>query len=620
MKKMIIGICLSIPTLFFAQEAENNETSNSQELKWGTESHVIQCSKFTITPPLRDLMEKDAENPKETPASQEHPDKRDMPVQAFVSDVNEEGSEYDNDPSLIQSEYGKEATKSKMIVENWAGLASTGFRPLDPTGAIGPDHYVQAINGDRYKIWSKTGLFIGSGNISSLFPSGNGDGDPIVLYDKDADRWVMAQFSGNSSTKIFIAVSETADPTGAWYSYEFTSPDFPDYLKFSAWQDGYYMTANFSQKVFAFNRTKMLAGDASAEAVYQSFNPASGGGFFVPMPADASDGTMPGAGTPCPIFTYTDNGWGGGNVDAVKIYNASVTWNGSSSNLQVALAETLPTDAFNSSYSFSWDDIPQQGTSQKLDGIGGIIWFRAQWKSFAGHNAAVLNWGVRISATQRGIFWCELRQDQTTNTWSIYQQGIYAPGTDSYWLSGIAMNDLGDIALAYAKSGANTYMSLGYTGRHSSDPLGTLPLGEGIAMHGSSSQTGFNRVGDYAQLTLAPGGQNFWYTGEYMGTNGNAKTRIYSFNLLGPLGIEDGDDALEGVSLFPSPNNGNFTVEGLDEGSVYNVIDESGRTIYSDVATSNSTKINLSDVKPGVYFLQTTKNGKQGQIKFIVTK
>ncbi len=619
MKKTLIGLCLSFPAILFAQETESTAKQIGQEIEWGTESHVIQCSNFIITAPLRDLMEKDFEdNQNVGQITGEHQDKRNMPVQTFVYNEEEDGVEYGNDPSIIQDKHGDKSGTNKVLLQNWYGQSASGFRPFDPTGAAGPNHFIQAVNGDKYKIWSKTGQSLGGGSISSLFPSGNGDGDPIVLYDKEADRWFMAQFSGGGSNKIFIAISQTADPLDSWYSYEFNSPSFPDYLKFSAWQDGYYMTANFSQKIFAFNRTKMLAGDPSSEVVFQSFNPPTGGGFFVPMPADASDGVMPGSGTPCPIFSYTDNGWGGSNIDAVKIYNASVTWNGSSSNLQVASSITLPTNAFNASYSSSWNDIPQKGTSQKLDGIGGVIWFRVQWKKWQGYNSAVLNWGVKINANQRGIFWCELRQDQNSGVWSVYQQGIYAPGSDSYWLSGIVMNDVGDIALAYAKSSTNTYMTLGYTGRHASDPLGTMPLGEGIAVHGGGSQGGGNRVGDYAQLTLDPDGHTFWYTGEYFLSGGSARTRVYSFNLQGPLAIEE--QSIDGISLYPSPNNGNFAVQGLDEGSVYSIYDENGRLIFSDVVTSVETQISLPIVKTGIYFLESTKDDKQSKIKFIVTK
>jgi hypothetical protein len=354
--------------------------------------------------------------------NKEFPDKRDMPVQSFPYNVKEHGPEYGNDVSMIQKEFGLNIghEQNKALEQNWAGQSpSVGFRPFDPSGAAGPNHYIQMINGDTYEIWTKTGTSLGAGTISALWPSGKGDGDPIVLYDKAADRWFMSQFGGSGDNGIYIAISQTADPTGSWYTYEFLSPDFPDYLKFSAWQDGYYMTANYAQKIFAFNRDKMLAGDATAESVYQTFSPPSSG-FFVPLPADASDGVMPGAGKPCPIFSYSDNGWGGGNIDAVNIYNATVNWSGPS--MTVSTAANLATNAFDASYNSSWNDISQPGTSQKLDGIGGAMMFRAQWKTWAGYNTVVLNWAVEISSTQRCIFWCDLRQDQSTDNWSIYQQ------------------------------------------------------------------------------------------------------------------------------------------------------------------------------------------------------
>ncbi|MCH2229079.1 MAG: PKD domain-containing protein [Crocinitomicaceae bacterium] len=536
MKKLILSLFVGLPTLFFAQNLAEKQASNMQNLEWGTESHVIPCSEFSISAPLRDLMQDPSEVQSKKKAKKEFPDKRDMPVQTFEYNVKDDGAEYGNDHSFIQSEFGLNngSPQNKALDQNWAGQSpSVGFRPYDPSAAAGPNHIIQAINGDTYRVWNKTGTVLASGNISSLFPSGNGNGDPIVLYDKAADRWFMSQFAGGGAGNgIFIAISQTPDPLGSWYTYEFTSPDFPDYLKFSAWQDGYYMTANYAQKIFAFNRTKMLAGDATAEAVYQTFSPPQSG-FFVPLPADASDGVMPGAGTPCPIFSYSDNGWGGGNIDAVNIYNASVTW-GASPNLTVTSLTGLPTIAFDASYNPGWNDIPQPGTATKLDGIGGCLMFRAQWKTWAGYNTVVLNWAVEISNSQRGIFWCELRQSQSTGIWSIYQQGIYAPGTESFWLGSIAMNDNGDIGLSYAKAGTSTYMTLGYTGRLASDPLNTMPIAETIAIAGSGSQSGINRVGDYAQTTLDPDGQTFWYTGEYLGAGGSPKTRIYSYTFAAP--------------------------------------------------------------------------------------
>ncbi|MBL0046030.1 MAG: hypothetical protein IPP33_17040 [Flavobacteriales bacterium] len=69
-------------------------------------------------------------------------------------------------------------------------------------------------------------------------------GDPIVMYDKAADRWFLAQFGSSADKKIYIAVSTTNNPMGSYYTYTYVSPQFPDYLKFCVWQDGYYMTSN----------------------------------------------------------------------------------------------------------------------------------------------------------------------------------------------------------------------------------------------------------------------------------------------------------------------------------------------------------------------------------------
>ncbi len=524
--------------------SQKNGTGNMMKIQWEKETHVIHCSEFNVTKPLREIV---AEHPmveNKTYSFTEYPDRENKPVQKFIYTVEKDGAKYGNDPSIVQKSFGK--TAGKAPIQNWAGQApSVSFRPYDPSGAAGPNYYIQMINATTYRIWDKSGNVQLTGTFGDLWspPNTENSGDPIVLYDKDAGRWFMSQF-GETGNKMYIAISQTGDPTGAWYTYTFSSPDFPDYLKFSAWQDGYYMTANYAQKIFAFNRTKMLAGDGTAEAVYKSFTPPQSG-FFVPLPADASDGIMPGAGTPCPIFSYSDDGWGGGNIDAVNIYNASVNWSGTPS-MTVTSAGSLPTASFDGSYDSGWNDISQPGTSQKLDGIGGALMYRAQWKNWGSYNSVVLSWAVKVSSTQRGIFWCELRQDSGTGTWSIYQQGIYAPGTDYYWMSSIAMNNAGDIALCYATANStDKYMSLAYAGRHASDQLGTLPIAEVVAMAGAGSQTGTNRDGDYAQTSLDPDGYTFWHTGEYMKAGGNAGTQVYSFRISEP------DD----------PNN--FTAQGV---------------------------------------------------------
>lgn len=601
-------------------------------------SETIYCENFHVTKPLRELAElypvhdsiyktrrerylkKGSANTRRTP-------------QKYMYTADTDAKLYGNDESIIQRTDGTRENGYRAPILNVEGQDATGFRPMDPTGAAGPTYYMQAINGATYRIINKsTGATVTSGSLGALWtPDVPNDGDPIIMYDRFADRWFVSQF-GVSGNKIYIAISTTNDPTGSYYSYTFTSPSFPDYLKFGIWQDGYYMTSNQSPaRIFAFERSAMLAGSGTAKAVSQTFTPPSPGGFYCPMPGDAEIGTLPPAGTPCPIFLYTDNGWGISGVgDAVRIYNATVNWAGAGS-MTIALASTLSTTAFDGSYDPSWNDISQPTTSQKLDGIGGIVQFRAQWSNWTTYRSVVLSWPVKISATQRSIMWAELRQNVSTGTWSIYQQSIYAPDTKNRWLSGIAMDINGSIGLSYARcsSTAGDFMGLYYTGRVASDPLGTMSIAEQTAFAGTGYQTGANRVGDYAHTCMDIDGETFWHTGEYMETpsgSNAATTRIYSFKITpaGPVASvtitsSDADNTIcsgTSVTFTATPTNGGssptyqwyvngtpvgsggttYTTSTLTNGQVVSCVMTSNLSgVVGSPATSNSITMTVSN-------------------------
>ncbi|HNS11050.1 MAG TPA: hypothetical protein PKM97_00445 [Bacteroidia bacterium] len=500
-----------------------------------TDGGVIIADQFNITRPLTELAREFPVDENKIYPKKESGDRKHRRAQKFDFSV-EDGPQYGNDPSVMQTTMGN--IPGRAPISNWLGQNATGFRPMDPSGAPGPSHYIQMINSTTFKVYNKsTGAVMLTMNLGDLWsPSTSNNGDPIVMYDKAADRWFLAQFGSSLDKKIYIAVSATSDPLGSYYTYTYTSPLFPDYLKFGVWVDGYYMTSNQStQKVFAFDRTAMLAGTPNAKSLYINFSPPKSG-FFCPLPGDAADGVLPTPGSPCPIFSYSDNGWGSGYSDAVNIYQMTVNWAPATPTGSISLAANVATSSFDASYDINWDDISQPGTTQKLDGIGGVCMYRAQWKSWSGYNTILLNWGVKINASQRSIKWVELRQDQNTNVWSLYQEGIYTPDAATRWMGGIAMDVNGSIGLSYMKSDASSiYPGLYYTGRRSCDPLGTLPITETLAIAGTGSQIGgVNRVGDYAQTSLDPDGITFWHTSEYMGgSTGSsaARTRIFSYQL-----------------------------------------------------------------------------------------
>jgi len=162
-------------------------------------------------------------------------------------------------------------------IQNFAGLSYSdicsggqcgGGWPPDTNGDMGPNHYIEAVN-TAYAIYSKTGTQLAAFTENQLWSAdgsdpcnGNSVGDPVVLYDKLADRWVLTHLafgylSGNPTSPFYecIAVSKTGDPVaGGWWLYPLrmdpgTAGAPPvgtlnDYPKFGIWPDCLYMAAN----------------------------------------------------------------------------------------------------------------------------------------------------------------------------------------------------------------------------------------------------------------------------------------------------------------------------------------------------------------------------------------
>ena len=204
--------------------------------------------------------------------------------------------------------------------------------PPDTNGAVGPHHYVQMTNLLTGIYDKTTGALLPPGRfaLSPLFAKLGGvcattnNGDPVVQYDKLADRWILSQF-GFTATNAppyhqCIAISKTADPAGAYYAYDFIQPgeEFPDYPKLGTWPDAYYMTTNQFFRgggfdgggAFAFDRAKMLVGDPTATGLYFNLcfvagrcTPNHPEGIFGMLPSDFDGLTPPPAGAKN-IFTY----------------------------------------------------------------------------------------------------------------------------------------------------------------------------------------------------------------------------------------------------------------------------------------------------------------------------
>jgi hypothetical protein len=602
----------------------------------GNDSEVILPIHVGVSKPLSEFPDyEETDNLYEKTETQDRKNSR-TPVIVFTE---KDGAQYGNDESTIQKQPG---TKAAMPpISSFAGQSGGGYPP-DPSGSAGPNHYVQAVNATPFKVFNKaTGTTImAPKNIGTLWsPATANMGDPIVLYDRYADRWFLAQFGQSGGTNyIYIAVSTSPNPAGTYYTYTYTSVNFPDYLKFSIWQDGYYMTSNQGGRLYAFERSQMLTGGV-ARAVTATFTVGGTSGFWCPLAADA-DGGLPPAGTSCPFFWMTDNSWAGG-VDGVKYCKATINWVPSTPTLTITPAVQITTAAFNGTYNAGWNDIPQPGTTAMLDGIGGVATYRAQYRRWTGYNTILLNWGVLITATprQRAIKWVELRElTSNPGVWTLYQEGTYNPdATKSRWVGSIAMDDNGNIALCYARSASTTatgdigYPSLYYTGRCASDPAGTMTFAETLAKAGTASQTVVNRFGDYSHTSLDPDGVTFWHTAEYIGGSGSGSPRtwIYSFQLPGcSVGINEAAEQVNNVTAFPSNNEISVKANNLnvDGELVVDLFDVNGQQVAGKtiVATGSSfeTTISTENLSSGIYMVRVGKMNTSFQrvVKVSITK
>ena len=504
---------------------------------------------------------------------------------------------YSGDGAL-QGANGKQLSQTALTIPapiaNFEGLSNQDnfnifggrVNPPDPVGAVGPNHYVEMIN-LVFGVYDKTGnLLLGPVDTGTLWAGfavpdcTDPSGDPIVIYDKLENRWLLTQFTTrglDDATLPFyncVAVSVTSDPTGAYYRYAFiTQPDtedggffFPDYPKYGNWKKSYVLTTRdfgFDNKygisVYALEKNKMISGNPNARAV-QFFLDSDvvplnliGDGL---LPADLDGTRQPKEDAAIPIVGTQDNGGPyGATSDALNIWELRINWK-ANPEASLTLAAQLPVASFDSIFPCgvvpgsrppsSRDCLPQPGItngSQFLD----ILSYRQRptwrlaYRNFGGYEAMVTNQSVEALPGVAGVRWYEIRR--TNGVYSLKQQGTFAPGDGVHrWMGSIAQDWQGNMALGYSVvNGVDVFPGIRYTGRLAGDTLGVMTLGEGTIINGTGVQRTTNsRWGDYTSMNVDPTDDcTFWYLNEYYTLAGQIsslagwQTRIGSFKLPG---------------------------------------------------------------------------------------
>lgn len=445
------------------------------------------------------------------------------------------------DPILQRADVIKQE-RTMTIGQNFTGQGNTGVNPADPSLCVGPSHIIQMINGSsgaRLRIYDKTGATLLAAQYMDAISGISGLGDPIALYDQWANRYILTEFS-SSGNRLIMLVSQTADPLGSWYIYQFTAAQFPDYPKFGIWQNAFVCTANEStNKVYAMDRSTMLAGNPTTTLVSFSIPNSPSLGFQAPSPVNITGPLLPASNVKPLILRMTDDAWGASTNDELQMWELDLNFTTPSSSTLNVLP-SLATAPFSSDLCgfVTLNCIQQPGTNTRLDPIREVIMNRVYIRVFGTYISMVLCHAVDVTGTDvAGIRWYELRKTGL-GPWSIYQQGTYSIDNNSRWMPTIGMDAFGNIGLAYNVSSSSVYPSLRFTGRQFSDTLGQMTEPEQIIVAGTNSNSS-NRWGDYNDLGVDPiDDQTFWMTGMYR-PSGGWSTQIASFAFAGiPLSLQ----------------------------------------------------------------------------------
>jgi hypothetical protein len=514
--------------------------------------------------------------------------------------------------------------------------------PPDTNGDVGPNYYIQTVN-TSIGIFNKSdGSQAAAFSFDTLMSQGhfgnacdnNNFGDPVVVWDSAADRWIISDFAfvlnaQGSPVAPYLqcfAVSQSGDPVnGGWYFYALSTSDlFPDYPKLAVWPDGLYMTANMFQgntyknvRIWALDKAKMYAG-APASAV--TFNLPSRVGLtqvFTGIPSTYHTVTgAPPSGRP----NFVSVIW---SDKAARVWKVHVDWNNTANS-----SVTGPSTVALATWGVGATSVPAKN-GNALDSLRERLMVQSQYTNLGGVESLWLTHTVANPANTAltSPRWYQLNvSGGNVVTSGPLQQSTWAPDSSlARWMPSLAVDKVGNMAIGYSASSSTLFPAIRYAGRLATDPVNTLGQSETSLIEGTASQcctfsdgSVNNRWGDYSAMTIDPDGCTFWYTTEYyelpqpitLGGD-NWRTRIGSFKFPNcSVDTTPGASSMA-VAAASGPYGGTTTLSatltsggnGVSGRSV--AFSLNGNAVGTD-ATDNSglatlSNVSLAGIAPGSY-------------------
>ena len=403
------------------------------------------------------------------------------------------------------------------------------------SGDVGPNHYVQAANA-LLRVFDKNGVPLTPPfRISTVFQSlgtvcsMRNDGLPIVLYDPLADRWLVSQVcSAFPPFRQMVAVSATADPTGAYHAYEFVMPNvrINDFPKFGVWPDGYYMSTDeflgsdyVGSGMFAFDREKMLKGDPTASYVYSSISDPSPIRRRGMLPSDLDGLRPPPVGSPNIFASYTATEYGEAD-DAISLFDFRPNFSNPVASTFTERPESpITVPAFDPTSPPGRPDIAQPTPRESLDSQSDRLSYRLAYRNHGTHESLVVAQTVRTtpagSPYRAGVRMYELRQ--TDGAFAVHFASTLGDTDSSRWIASAAQDHQSNLAVNYNHVSESKRVSIRYSGRLSTESEDDGFRTEERLIQGTGVQKAFGwRWGEYSGMSVDPVDDcTFWLTNGY---------------------------------------------------------------------------------------------------------
>lgn len=427
------------------------------------------------------------------------------------------------------------------------GLTGDSWVP-DTSGYPGMTRYIQAVN-TAVAMYTKGGALISSATFDNFWNgAGTGTvcdgnpasphhhGQPNVLYDHMAQRWLITDLAytdvDNGPYYICMAVSNytygEAPPNfsnSSWLYYALPAQNqapyyLPEQHRIGLWPDGYYIAADLYD--IYNNGTSRAAEGAKVWAVNRDdlvnhIVPFRAKSFYMTEEDYGYHGLLPSNLMGDPPPTGTPNFFVGiAPPNLFYIWRFTVDWNNMDDS-------TFPFDPTVLTMAIPYDMVvgylvDQYGTTEKLD----IHSDRLNSVAYRIVNGVESLWASHTIVNASGeddVKWYEIRD--LTNAPFIYQEGDYVPDASYRWVSSLAVDMVGNMAIGFSFSNYASYPSIVYTGRLVGDPLGTLPQGEKVLVYGTGYQdmnptTDEGPWGERSMMAVDPVDPCiFWYTNQY---------------------------------------------------------------------------------------------------------